>query len=354
MIAAEWLEGCRERWDWPTGKLAQMQARLTRHRDFNTDCAGDAIPPDQIAAYRLLLESGRVVWGVVPPGDDLLSEPGTDDRTANVVYGATPFFDRRLDVLQHVAERIFLLQRGETAAVGADDALLRIAALLHAEKEPIQESLPLSLTGGHSGVYLSTVVIHRRRFPTRRLTVRAFPLIICPEKTPRVMPLPLRYWSPGLVSSWAEEAAGKVAGLRTDYAAFVGETEAGEETSPPLALAAPTVADVRSQYLDAPLRVTPDAAAQFLRRLKRERLSAQEAVMVAAVQESGDHQAIAYRVTVARNSRIESDDIVTEVGYGGLRVLAPANALRHLTGKVIDFRADRDGGFVFRNPGEAA
>jgi Fe-S cluster assembly iron-binding protein IscA len=353
MTSAEMLEGCRERWEWPSGRLGRMQARLSRHREFSADCHNEAVPADLIAPYTILLDTGRIVWGAVVEGDDLVTAPGAEDRSARVVYGLTPFFDRRPDALQRIGDALSVLP-SETTEEEPDEERFALAALMRSGDDPLQKLLPMSLTGGHTSVCLSTLIVWRDRLPARQLTHPVLPLVVCPEKTPHCMLLPLRYWSPDLVRLWHEEAAGKVAGVRVTASASgftVDDPAAHQQT---LALPPPSAppADARSRYLAAPLRVTPEASQHFLRWLKKERLSPREALLLALVRTGPDGKPD-YRASIARSNRVEAGDVVTDAGYEGVRVLVPAPSLEHLVGKVIDFRPDRNGGtLVFRNPGE--
>lgn len=190
-----------------------MQAKMRRHRDFNADCQGDAVPPDRIRDYRLLLEHGRVVWSSIVQASGDLFEPGSGDGTAYAVYGMTSYFTAHPEALRYVAGRLFALKEIEFSQ---DEDRAALAASLSGEHGiPKPVPVPLSVSAGHTGAFLSTLIIHRGRLPTRRLTLPGLPVVVCPERTPGMMLLPTRYWSPNLVRLWHEEeiaAVGKTSG----------------------------------------------------------------------------------------------------------------------------------------------
>jgi hypothetical protein len=139
---------------------------------------------------RDVIERGRIVWGYVVAADEKLrSASNRQSQTAIVLYGTSEELDDRPDLLERVGDQL------TNVRIDADDLSLArppLAKALHGERS---EGMSL---------YLAGTLITPSTLPLERLERNLLPLLIAPEKTKHVLPLPKRWWSEALIAYWTE------------------------------------------------------------------------------------------------------------------------------------------------------
>lgn len=142
---------------------------------------------------RDLAERGRIVWGyVVAAEEKLRSTAKGPSQTAIVLYGLSEDLDDRPDLLERVGEQL-AAARGEA----------EVAADLSLAKPPLAKALPAGRSEG-AALLLSGTLMTPSSLPLDRLERNLLPLLVAPEKTKHVLPLPKRWWSEALIAYWTE------------------------------------------------------------------------------------------------------------------------------------------------------
>jgi hypothetical protein len=140
-----------------------------------------------------LAERGRIVRGyVVAAEEKLRSTAKGSSQTAIVLYGTGEDLDERPDLLERVGDRL---------AAARSDA--DVAADLSLARPPLAKALAAGRSEGAS-LFLSGTLITPSTLPLDRLERNLLPLLIAPEKTKHVLPLPKRWWSEALIAYWTE------------------------------------------------------------------------------------------------------------------------------------------------------
>jgi hypothetical protein len=139
---------------------------------------------------RDLIERGRIVWGYVVAADEKLrSASNRQSQTAVVLYGTSDDLDDRPDLLERVGDQL------TNVRIDADDLSLArppLAKALHAERSE------------GATLFLSGTLITPSTLPQERLERNLLPLLVAPEKSKHVLPLPKRWWSEALIAYWTE------------------------------------------------------------------------------------------------------------------------------------------------------
>lgn len=137
-----------------------------------------------------LAERGRIVWGYIVAADDKLrSASNRQSQTAIVLYGTGDDLDDQPDLLERVGDQLTAVR------IDADDLSLArppLAKSLHAERSE------------NASLFLSGTLITPQALPLERLERNLLPLLVAPEKTKHVLPLPKRWWSEALIAYWTE------------------------------------------------------------------------------------------------------------------------------------------------------
>ncbi|HEV7280705.1 MAG TPA: hypothetical protein VGN57_10930 [Pirellulaceae bacterium] len=142
---------------------------------------------------RVLAERGRIVWGyVVAAEDKLRSTAKGPSQTAIVLYGLGEDLDDRPDLLERVGDQL------ATARNEPD-----VAADLSLARPPVAKSQSAERSEGAS-LLLSGTLITPSSLPLDRLERNLLPLLVAPDKTKHVLPLPKRWWSEALIAYWTE------------------------------------------------------------------------------------------------------------------------------------------------------
>jgi Fe-S cluster assembly iron-binding protein IscA len=288
----------------------------------------DAIPRELWPHYIELLRAGTVVWGCIAQANANLFAPGDRDHPANIIYSCTSAFDDNPGRLADIAHAVFQLKN----TTPADPELATIAALITdefncAEKEP----LPRQLTEGHD-VYFACTLVHRSRLPNGILSDSVFPLLVCPQRTPANMILPLRYWPRELAGRWGQ--LGQLLD-RTPLRPPVAPLPPASPGPPPLP------AGERAEVIS----LTP-VAVRAIRKLARTHQMPDPYYLSVRVTRTalGFH----HRVELAPDWDREREFCIE---CSGLWVLVDWTEMPFLTGSVIDYRDSIYGsGFLVRNP----
>jgi hypothetical protein len=137
-----------------------------------------------------LIERGRIVWGYVVAADEKLrSASNRQSQTAVVLYGTSADLDDRPDLLERVGDQL------TSVRIDADDLSLArppLAKPLHAERSE------------GATLFLSGTLLTPSTLPQERLERNLLPLLVAPEKSKHVLPLPKRWWSEALIAYWTE------------------------------------------------------------------------------------------------------------------------------------------------------
>ncbi len=150
------------------------------------------------AHYRILEESGRVVWAAVVQANAGMFSPGVIDLPGVTVYSADPFYETHPQDLLVIAQACGQFKNTEPAS----EEFRPLARRITDEYDPtLRMPLPLQLTDGRE-VFLGASMFHRKRLPGGFLCASLFPMVIAPESTEVNMVLPLRYWSKILIEVW--------------------------------------------------------------------------------------------------------------------------------------------------------
>ncbi len=162
---------------------------------------------DALATYRGqrdLRRHGRVVWGVLVQANRMLFRPGSDDLGAAIVYSEDPYFDDAPEELRSIAERIGeLYQGGENHPRPPTPPGLAplVDALAPGDRSLVHVPLPPDFTGGRA-VAATYIHVPRQYMPEGHLVTNTFPVIVAPEQTAGVTPLPSACWPEELVVAW--------------------------------------------------------------------------------------------------------------------------------------------------------
>lgn len=154
---------------------------------------------------RELRRHGRVVWGAIVQANAMLFQPGPDDLPGAIVYSEDPHFEDAPQELQAIADRISGLYQGNDDAPkppmvpGLESVL---AALASGDGSVQHVRLPGDITGGRA-VFATYIFVPRRYLPERHLASNVLPVIVAPERTVAVTPLPQQFWPDDFVSAWA-------------------------------------------------------------------------------------------------------------------------------------------------------
>jgi hypothetical protein len=105
--------------------------------------------------------------------------------------------------------------------------------------------VPRDLTDGKS-VFFTTTQLFRRSLPNTILAETVFPLLVLPERTTANLLLPLRYWSPGLISRWNKVFSQNWSSVPPESGKIIPQG-----TFDPVAVEA---------YLESPVQLTSEAA----------------------------------------------------------------------------------------------
>ena len=149
-------------------------------------------------SQQLLFGQGHVVFGTIVQANTLLFERGKDDCPANLIFSLDSYFDEHLDELGQIATETYLLKENKTHQRNLDAVGLLLA---NETKREFNRKLPVVLTGGRE-VYLTTVMIHRKHLPMRRLIGSWLLLLVLPEFTQYAIVLPGRYWGREMTAQW--------------------------------------------------------------------------------------------------------------------------------------------------------
>ena len=330
-----WLAECRNHFN-PTGthRLLRMFGIAQQPR-FAEVCAGEEASPDAVRYYQLLLDGGKVVWGAIVQANRRAYMPGNDDLPAVVAFSLEPDLENDPEALQDIAHRVFALKGQEPE----EPNLARIARLISDETAEFHhERLPDSLSGRHN-IYISTLIVARRRLPTGRLTLQLFPLLVDPTRSPVVMILPLRYWARSLVSHW--RAAETHVEASSDALADASESE--PDVARPLSQAEAEA--VRRAYSENPLKLTPEAVMQVRQIIAECNLPSGVYLRILTARAGNRRE---------RNMKfsVDSPDVSRELRhqYEGFDLVTDIDSAANLTGVVLDFKKGIEGsGFVFRD-----
>lgn len=151
-----------------------------------------------------LLREGQIVWGCVIQANTLLMEPGRDDHPGEMVYTLADPSRVSPSELHEVAARIAKLKG--TAPDRAD-----LAEIAHYLTDQSIRVLGLEVPRSISPSFpcrISTVMFFRKHLPNRRLTFPLLPILVNPREPYVALPLPVRYWSPELITWWTQSAPG--------------------------------------------------------------------------------------------------------------------------------------------------
>ena len=142
-------------------------------------------------AQSALYEDGILVLCAVVQANTSLYKWGCANCPADVVFSPDPHFENHPDALTEVALSLYRL-KGKT---GLPEEEQLVADHLADEKERLfYHRLPDSLGGGRE-IYLTTIMVHRRHLPQRRLIRSLYPLLVSPDRTDAAILLPKWYWS---------------------------------------------------------------------------------------------------------------------------------------------------------------
>ena len=192
--------------------IGQMRHAVTEERRSNARRLFDrheVRPPEWLddsdpmyAAHRdseLLLRKGLLMWAHIVQANSDLFEKGKDDLPAAVVYGASSTFDGRIAYLEAVAGEIFELKNKDYRY--DDEELTRFAQVVTNELESLMHTrVPKAVT--EDPVIYTSLVIHRKFLPKRRLLLTWFPIFVLPGETPGSLLLSPKYWPWELVRLW--------------------------------------------------------------------------------------------------------------------------------------------------------
>jgi iron-sulfur cluster assembly protein len=232
-------------------------------------------------------------------------------------------------VLADLAHAVYELKGTEQE----DPALGEVAAIISDDFNMVEkERLPERLAGADE-VYLAWIIVHRSRLPSRFLSDRLVPLLICPGKTTTNMIVPAPYWPRDLVDRW-----GKLGEMLAD--------------APRRRQARPAVAAsarrrdraAEESAVDGPVSVTPRAARKIRELAAQVNLGEEFFLAVSATAAAGS----GYKVDLA-----PSWDKDRELCFAsrGIRIIVPKDQVESLDGAVVDFRETVYGaGFNVRRP----
>jgi Fe-S cluster assembly iron-binding protein IscA len=330
-----WLAECRKEFNSTGARRLLRKFGIAQQPRFAEVCAGEEASPDAVRYYQMLLDGGRVVWGAIVQANRRAYMPGNDDLPAVVAFSPKPDLDNDPEALQDIAHRVFAL-RGQAPE---EPNLARIARLISDETAEFHhERLPDSLSGCHD-IYISTVIVNRRRLPTGRLTLQLFPLLVDPTRSPVVMILPLRYWARSLVGHWraaethVEEnpnALADASDSEPDVARLLSQAEAEV---------------VRHAYSENPLKLTPEAVMQ-VRQIIAECNLPSGVYLRILTETAGNRRERSMKFSV--DPPDVSGDLRCQ--YEGFDLVTDIDSAANLTGVVLDFRKGiEDSGFVFRD-----
>ena len=278
----------------------------------------------------MLLESGTVAWGCTAQANRLLYMAGDEDNPCNTVYSPSPYFDDNPQHLADITNRVRKLKDTEPE----DPQLAAVAAAITDPFNQIdKQQLPYKLTDGHE-VYFAWTLVHRSRLPDGILSDRILPLMICPERTPATMILPLALWARPLIDRWGR--------LAEWMQQFPSRRETIRPTRPGRAPRLERVAEDQAYGL---VTITPEAARTF-RRLAGETIPKGPAYLAVSVIETEDGRR--HKCDLAPSWDRERELCVES---RGIKILVPREQAALMKGTVVHFRQSILGtGFMIRNP----
>ena len=308
---------------------------ITQQPRFAEVCVGEEALPDALRYYQLLLDGGNVVWGAIVQANRQAYIPGNDDLPAVVAFSPDSDLDDDPEALQDIAHRVSAL-KGQAPE---EPILARIARLISDEwAEFHHERLPGSLSGCHD-IYISTIIVNRRRLPTGRLTLPLVSLVVDPTRSPVVMILPLRYWARSLVAHWRAVETH----VETSPDALAEASESESVVARPLSQAEAEV--VRRAYSENPLKLTPEAVMQVRQIIAECNLPSAVYLRILTARAG---------IRCERNMQFSVDPLDDSRDLRrrgeGFDVVTDIDSAANLAGVVLDFRKGIEGtGFVFRD-----
>ncbi|MEM1182999.1 MAG: hypothetical protein AAGM22_31950 [Acidobacteriota bacterium] len=145
-----------------------------------------------------LATSGVLVWAHIVQANTLLFKWGLGDHPANVVYSTA--FDGDVARAAEVSQQLYSLKGGDEDY--EDPQMTAIQDSLTTEHgREFNWLVPDEIALGQQ-ILMTTIMIHRRLLPKRRLRGGFFPLLVLPEETVATVILSKRYWPKTLVNYW--------------------------------------------------------------------------------------------------------------------------------------------------------
>jgi hypothetical protein len=260
MEFSEMLDHCRGAYAAATGR-AGLFSRLKRsfRRDIAAELGIGKVPFNLDAGYRLLLDYGWIVWGTIVQANNGLYGPGQSNLPAVTLFSTDPAFDASPARLRELAARVGALK--DSIRTEAD--LRPIAeAVTDETNRTILERLPPRMAASELA-WIGRTIILRAQLPSGFLSHWLLPMIVCPERTPESVVLPLRYWPEGLSDLWL-----------ADVPALVARSNAVLRS---LAAATPRISP--EQYASNPVRLSESAANAVRQVIREQRMNSRTATL---------------------------------------------------------------------------
>lgn len=140
---------------------------------------------------KLLLEKGNVVHAAVVSSSVHLTEPGTSDAIALVLWTLDPHLENDLCRLQTLASELYHQLATDTSDVIKNSAQAVAQKHIGCFNQPLIENWQ----GEDGPFFVSELLVWRDHLPCRFLHSIIVPLLVLPEETNVAMILPGKFWS---------------------------------------------------------------------------------------------------------------------------------------------------------------
>jgi Fe-S cluster assembly iron-binding protein IscA len=298
-----------------TGLFSRLKRSLGR--DIAAELGISKVPFNLDSEYRLLLDHGSIVWGTIVQANNGLYGPGQSNLPALTLFSTDRAFDAAPARLRELANHVAALKD----SIPAEADLRPIAeAVTDETNRTTLERLPPSMAASDLA-WVGRTIIFRSQLPSGFLSHWLLPMIVCPDRTPESIVLPLRYWPASLSDQWL-----------ADVPALVARSNAAQRS---LSAATPRIS--AEQYTANPVRLSESAANAVRQVIREQRLNPRATALLVGRKSEGlgrhftmdvteqpfDHQAVfvtecfGVRVVVEREIAVELSGLIINYGPRG-------------------------------------